>query len=70
MLAGHFEPMPDVLAGAVLEVQVVRGAVHLNTSGRALADGFVGDVIPVALDAGRKPVNSTILSSLAVRVED
>jgi flagella basal body P-ring formation protein FlgA len=70
LLAEHFEPMPDVLAGAVLEVQVVRGAVHLNTSGRALADGFVGDVIPVALDAGRKPVNSTILSSLAVRVED
>lgn len=70
MLATDFERMPDVLAGAELQVQVQRGAVRLDTTGRALADGFIGDVIPVGLDAQRQPVKSTILSSLAVRVED
>lgn len=68
--AGDFEPMPDVIAGAELQVHVMRGAVRLNTAGRALADGSVGDVIPVALGSGRQPVDSTILSSQAVRVED
>jgi flagella basal body P-ring formation protein FlgA len=70
LLAADFERLPDVLAGAELQVQVQRGAVRLDTTGRALADGFIGDVIPVGLDAQRQPVKSTILSSLAVRVED
>jgi flagella basal body P-ring formation protein FlgA len=68
--AADFEPMPDVLAGTELQVEVVRGAVRLSTSGRALAEGSVGDHIPVALDARRQPVISTILSPQAVRVED
>lgn len=70
LTAADFEPMPDVLAGAELQVEVVRGAVRLSTSGRALADGFIGDDILVALAARRQPVVSTILSPKAVRVED
>lgn len=70
MVASDFEPMPDVLAGAELQVEVVRGAVRLSVAGRALAEGSVGDVIPVALDASQQPVDSLILSSQAVRVEN
>lgn len=65
-----FEPMPDVLVGTELRVEVVRGAVRLSTSGRALAEGSVGEQIPIALGASRQPVLSTILSPQAVRVED
>lgn len=70
MVAADFEPMPDVLAGADVQVEVVRGSVRLSTTGRALAEGFVGDVIPVTVDAGRRPVDSLILTSQAVRVEN
>lgn len=70
VLASDFEPLPDVLAGAELQVEVARGAVRLSTVGRAMSDGSIGDVIPVSLGKSRPPVDSMILSSKAVRVED
>lgn len=68
--AADFEATPDVVAGSELQVEVARGAVRLKTSGRALADGFVGEVIPVALANSRQPVETVILTSQAVRVEE
>jgi flagella basal body P-ring formation protein FlgA len=70
LLAADFEAVPDVVRGATVAVEVQRGAISLSTRGRALADGFIGDTIAVALDAGRAPVNTLVISSKAVRIED
>ena len=70
LLAADFEASPDVLSGAQLQVEVARGAVRLSTVGRALADGSIGDVIPVSLGEARPPVDSVVVSSKAVRIEE
>jgi flagella basal body P-ring formation protein FlgA len=70
LLAGDFEPVPDIARGATVDVELHSGAISLRTRGRALTDGSIGDTISVALDAGRAPVDTRVISAKAVRIED
>jgi len=70
VLAGDFEPLPDVVTGARLRVEAENGAVRVSTTGRALADGAVGEVIPVSVDGASAPVLSRIVTPEVARVEE
>ncbi len=70
LVAADFEPMPAVRRGDEVHIEVVRGAIALRTRGRALADGWIGDPVKVVLGEGRAPVNTRVMSSRAVRLED
>lgn len=68
--AGDFEPVPDVVAGNGVTVEVERGSVRIRVPGRALTDGAVGDRIPVSLDLASQPVLTRVITPEVVRVEE
>lgn len=68
--SGDFEPIPDVLAGNDVTVEVERGRVRIRVPGRALSDGAVGERIPVSLDVASQPVFTRVITPEIVRVEE
>lgn len=70
VLDRDFEPVPDVQPRQRVTVEVQRGDVRLSAVGRALGEGFIGDVIAVQTAWSPEPLRSLIVSKQVVRVED
>lgn len=70
MLADDFEPMPAVLQQQTVRIDSVAGVVRISTTGRALVDGAIGQVISVLPQDAVQPVHARIASSQVVTVEN
>jgi flagella basal body P-ring formation protein FlgA len=70
VLGSDFEAVPDVLAQQSVRVDAVSGTVRLSTTGRALADGRIGQVIAVLPNHASQPVRARIVSNKAVTIEN
>lgn len=55
-LKGDFEPIPDVDTQSQVVVHVRYGSIRMETLGRALNMGDVGDVVPVLVEGAVSPV--------------
>jgi flagella basal body P-ring formation protein FlgA len=69
-LATDFESQPTVAARQAVTVESAHGPVRLSIVGRALADGDVGETIPVLPAGAATPVRARILSQQVVSVEN
>ena len=56
LLEGDFEPIPDVDRQSQVIVHVRYGPIRMETLGRALDTGDVGDVVPVLVEGAASPV--------------
>lgn len=56
VLKGDFEPIPDVDKQSQVTVHVRYGSIRMETLGRALNVGDVGDVVPVLVEGAASPV--------------
>lgn len=56
VLKGDFEPIPDVDTQSQVVVHVRYGSIRMETLGRALNMGDVGDVVPVLVEGAVSPV--------------
>lgn len=64
-----YEAIPAVVARSEVEVEVVRGGITLNTTGIALGDGGVGEVVVVLPRMSGEAVRSRVTGLHKVRVE-
>ncbi len=62
-------PPPDVAAFGALKVRIVVGSVMVEKAGVALADGRVGDEVPVRLAGSARQLNGRVAARGLVRVE-
>lgn len=69
VLPSDWEPVPAVQAQQRIDVEAVAGVVHISTQGTALADGDLGDLIPVLADHAAQPVQGRVVSPEGVRIE-
>lgn len=70
VLLADFEPMPDVVERQRVGIEVVRGPVRLTTTGTALADGRIGQVIAVKPDASANTVKARITAKHTVTLDE
>ncbi len=56
VLEGDFQPIPDVDTQSQVIVHVRYGSIRMETLGRALNMGDVGDVVPVLVEGAVSPV--------------
>lgn len=56
LLEGDFEPIPDVDRQSQVVVHVRYGPIRMETLGRALGTGNVGDVVSVLVEGAASPV--------------
>lgn len=69
VMLSDFETVPEVQAQQRITIEVVRGAVRLQTAGVALRDGRIGDRVAVQPDHSRQPLRSRVVSTQTVVVE-
>lgn len=69
VLASDLEPVPTVQARRRVGIEAVVGVVRIVTQGTALADGDIGDAIPVLPDHAAQPVEGRVVSPEVVRIE-
>lgn len=60
LLEGDFEPVPDVDRQSQVIVHVSYGSVRMETLGKALATGEIGDVVPVLVEGAVAPVSAKV----------
>jgi flagella basal body P-ring formation protein FlgA len=70
LLASDFEPAPAVQAQQPVRIESRHGAIVLQTTGRALADADVGELVAVLPSQGERPVRARVVSPQAVLLED
>ncbi|MCO6437060.1 MAG: flagellar basal body P-ring formation protein FlgA [Phycisphaerae bacterium] len=69
LTADQFEPVPLVRRGELVTLECVSGAVTIVTSGRAEADGLLGESVPVrAADARRVQYDAVVTGPGVVRI--
>ena len=68
LIEGAVEPMPKILNGSVIPITVQINGVSVRTTGKALADGRVGDKIKVVNQSSRKTVVGTITEDGEIEV--
>ena len=68
VLPGDFETVPAVLAQQLVRIETISGAVRLSTTGRALADGNIGQTITVLPADASQPVRARVVSNQAVTI--
>lgn len=70
VLASDFEALPDVQAQRPVAIEVALGQVRLTTAGIALADGRIGDEVPVRTAASRETVKAHVVAKQKVIVDE
>jgi len=60
LLEGDFEPVPDVDKQSQVVVHVRYGSIRMETLGRALGTGEIGDVVPVLVEGAASPVSAKV----------
>lgn len=70
VLRGEFEPLPEVIAGQRVEVELDDGAVRLRSSGIALADGRTGERLAVRLAHAREAVPARVVAEAKVVIDE
>jgi flagella basal body P-ring formation protein FlgA len=70
VLATDFEPVPTVAAGQTVSIESRQGAVRLLTSGRALADGQLGQTIRVLPAVSPQPIQARVVATGKVSLEN
>lgn len=70
VLPSDFETVPAVQAQQSVRIEAISGVVHLSTTGRALADGNIGQTITVLPANASQPVRARIVSNQAVTIEN
>lgn len=68
VLKGDFEPIPDVDKQSQVIVHVRYGSIRMETLGRALNVGDVGDVVPVLVEGAVSPVLARVTGKGVVDV--
>lgn len=69
VLAGDFEPIPDVDRQGTVAVHVRYGAIRMEATGRAMRAGNTGEVVPVLVDGAETPVEARVLARGEVEIE-
>lgn len=69
VMRDDFEAVPAVVAQAAVEIEVAQGAVRLSTTGIALGDARVGELVPVRPANSRSAVSSRVVGIQKVRIE-
>jgi flagella basal body P-ring formation protein FlgA len=70
VLPSDFEQVPDVQAQQTVHIDAISGVVRLSTTGRALADGKIGQIIAVLPSGATQPVHARVVSNQAVTIEN
>lgn len=70
VLLSDFEPMPDVVERQRVGIEVMRGPVRLTTTGTALVDGRIGQVIAVKPDASAHTVKARVTAKHMVALDE
>lgn len=70
VLPDDFEPVPDVRAQQSVRVDSSSGPIRISTSGRALSDGRIGQVIEVLPADATQPVRARVVSNQVVSIEN
>lgn len=65
-----FEPVPDVGAHTAVRIVVTHGATRITTPGVALADGRIGDRIPVRTHHSNAPLQARVVAPQEVAIDD
>lgn len=68
LLEGDFEPIPDVDRQSQVVVHVRYGSIHMETLGRALDTGEIGDVVPVLVEGAASPVSAKVTAKGVVDI--
>lgn len=70
VMVRDLEAVPDVLAQSEVAIVVRRGPVRIMTSGVALGDGEIGEVISVRPDHSRVAIRSRVVADQKVVVDE
>jgi len=68
LLEGDFEPVPDVDKQSQVVVHVRYGSIRMETLGKALKAGEIGDVVPVLVEGAASPVSAKVAGKGAVDI--
>lgn len=68
-LQSDFEPMPDVAERQSVGIEVVRGTVRVTTTGTALGDARIGQIVSVRPDASSEAVKARVIAKQRVILE-
>lgn len=68
-LQSDFEPMPDVVERQSVGIEVVRGTVRVTTTGTALGDARIGQIVSVRPDASSEAVRARVIAKQKVILE-
>jgi flagella basal body P-ring formation protein FlgA len=68
LLAGDFEPVPDVDTRSQVVVHVHYGPIRIETLAQAMGAGEVGDTVPVLIKGAASPVLARIVGKGAVDI--
>lgn len=68
-LQSDFEPMPDVAERQNVGIEVVRGTVRVTTTGIALGDARIGQIVSVRPDASNEAVKARVVAKQRVILE-
>lgn len=68
-LLSDFEPMPDVAERQSVGIEVTRGTVRITTTGTALGDGRIGQIVSVRPDASSEVVRARVIAKQKVILE-
>jgi flagella basal body P-ring formation protein FlgA len=60
LLKGDFEPVPDVDKQSQVVVHVRYGSIRMETLGKALGTGEIGDVVSVLVEGAASPVSAKV----------
>ena len=70
VLPDDFEPVPDVHAQQPVRVDARSGPIRISTTGRALSDGTIGQVIEVLPADATQPVRARVVPNQVVSIEN
>lgn len=68
-LQSDFEPMPDVAERQNVGIEVVRGTVRVTTTGIALGDARIGQIVSVRPEASTEVVKARVIDKHKVILE-
>lgn len=68
-LQSDFEPMPDVAERQIVGIEVVRGTVRVTTTGTALGDARIGQIVSVRPDVSTEAVKARVIDKQRVILE-
>jgi flagella basal body P-ring formation protein FlgA len=69
-LISDFEPVPEVVEGDAVTIEVVRGSVRVTTVGTALTDGIIGQTIVVRPNGSNRAVAARVTEKQKVMIDE